>query len=185
MPEALACALAQRWHGRSTAPILAAMTPLERLCQRNLDLLERLDIPHRLVEHEAVLDYPTAHAVRQRFALRGVESKSLFLHLGARRYAMLITLEGVRADWARLKHLLGSRPRIASDHELSELTGCVPMCACPFGHDARITLVIDRAVLACDFLLYSPGSPQQTLEVPGDHLPRLLAALPNTQLEYP
>lgn len=161
------------------------MTPLERLCQRNLDLLQSLDIAHRLVEHEPVLDYPTAHAVRQRFDLRGVESKSLFLRIGEQRYAMLVSVEGARADWARLKQLLGSRPRIASDEELTELTGCVPMCACPFGHDARISLLIDRAVLACNFLLYSPGPPQLTLEVAGAHLPRLLAALPNPQLEYP
>lgn len=161
------------------------MTSLDRLRQRNLDLLQRLAISHRLVEHEPVLDYPTAHAVRERFGLRGVESKSLFLRIGAQRYAMLVTLEGARADWTRLKTLLGSRPRITSDEELTEHTGCVPMCACPFGHDAAITLLIDRAVLACDFLLYSPGPPQLTLEVPGAELPRLLAALPNTQLEYP
>ena len=80
--------------------------------------------------------------------------------------------------------LLGSRPRIASDEELIEQTGCVPMCACPFGHDAGITLLIDRAVLACDFLLYSPGPPELTLEVPGSELPRLLKAQPNAQLEY-
>nr|WP_031306651.1 YbaK/EbsC family protein [Pseudomonas chengduensis] len=159
------------------------MTPLQQLCQRNLDLLQRLNIDHRLVEHEPVLDYPTAHAVRQRFGLRGVESKSLFLRTGA-HYAMLISLEGARADWARLKALLGSRPRIASDEELIEQTGCVPMCACPFGHDAGITLLIDRAVLACDFLLYSPGPPELTLEVPGSELPRLLKAQPNAQLEY-
>lgn len=161
------------------------MTPLQQLCQRNFDLLQRLGIAHRLVEHEPVLDYPSAHAVRQRFGLRGVESKSLVLRSGAQRYAMLITLEGARADWAKLKALLGSRPRIASDEELTEHTGCVPMCACPFGHDASITLLIDRAVLACDFLLYSPGPPELTLEVPGDELQRLLAALPNTLLEYP
>ena len=176
---------AQGWPERGAAPILGAMTSLQQLCQRNLDLLQRLGISHRLVEHEPVLDYPTAHAVRQRFGLRGVESKSLFLRTGAQRYAMLISLEGARADWARLKTLLGSRPRIASDEELIEQTGCVPMCACPFGHDASITLLIDRAVLTCDFLLYSPGPPELTLEVPGGELPRLLKAQPNAQLEYP
>lgn len=184
MPEP-SCRRAQGWPGCGATPILTDMTPLDRLCQRNLDLLQRLQIRHRLVEHEPVLDYPTAHAVRQRFGLRGVESKSLFLQVDGTRYAMLITLEGTRADWAALKHLLGKRPRVASDEALNAQTGCVPMCACPFGHDASITLLIDRAVLACDFLLYSPGPPELTLEVPGEELPRLLAAHPNAQLEYP
>ena len=100
MPE-LGRGCGRGWPGRGAAPILGAMTSLQQLCQRNLDLLQRLDIVHRLVEHEPVLDYPTARAVRQRFGLRGVESKSLFLRTGAQRYAMLISLEGARADWAR------------------------------------------------------------------------------------
>lgn len=160
------------------------MTSLDSLRQRNLDLLREQGISHRLVQHEPVLDYATAHAVRRRFGLRGQESKSLFLRVGAQRYAMLLTLEGARADWSQLKALLGQRPRVASDEELGRQTGCVPMCACPFGHAAEIALVVDSAVLACDYLLYSPGPPQLTLEVPGHELPRLLAALPNSLLEY-
>ena len=79
------------------------------LYDRNLALLDDHAIPYREVSHEAVLDYPTAHAVRQRFGLRGVESKSLFLRLRGGGYAMLVTLEGARADWAQLKALLGAR----------------------------------------------------------------------------
>ena len=59
------------------------------LYDRNLALLDDHAIPYREVSHEAVLDYPTAHAVRQRFGLRGVESKSLFLRLRGGGYAML------------------------------------------------------------------------------------------------
>lgn len=129
-----------------------------------------------------MLDYPSAHAVRQRFGLRGSESKSLFLDLGDGRHALLLTLEGQRADWARLKALLGRRPRIADDASLTRLTGCLPGCACPFGHAPNIVLLVDERVLAVSHLLYSPGPPELTLEVAGQDLPRLLAALPNQQL---
>ncbi|MBM7061444.1 YbaK/EbsC family protein [Pseudomonas sp. UL073] len=149
------------------------------LYDRNLALLDTQAIAYRLVEHEPVLDYPTAHAVRARFGLRGVESKSLFLRLKDGRYAMLVTAEGARADWPRLKTLLGARPSVASDAELIELTGCVPQCACPFGHAAEIELVFDDALLGHEHLLYSPGPPELTLEVATADLPRLLASLPN------
>ncbi|CAD5107584.1 YbaK/EbsC family protein [Zestomonas carbonaria] len=151
---------------------------------RNLALLERHAIPYRQVEHEAVLDYPTAHAVRERFGLHGVESKSLFLRLKGGRHAMLVTLENARADWAQLKALLGARPSIASDAELVELTGCVPQCACPFGHVEEIALIVDQALFDHDYLIYSPGPPTFTLEVATADLRRLIDALPNPVHAY-
>ncbi len=151
---------------------------------RNLALLECHGIPYREVSHEAVLDYPTAHAVRQRFGLRGVESKSLFLRLKGGGYAMLVTLEGARADWVQLKALLGARPSIAGDGELVQLTGCVPQCACPLGHAEEIALVFDEAIFRHDFLLYSPGPPERTLEVATADLARLLPRLRNRVLHY-
>ncbi|WP_137821015.1 YbaK/EbsC family protein [Pseudomonas sp. D(2018)] len=151
---------------------------------RNLALLDDLAIPYREVSHEAVLDYPTAHAVRQRFGLRGVESKSLFLRLRGGGYAMLVTLENARADWVQLKAVLGARPSVASDEELVALTGCVPQCACPLGHAAAITLVFDDAILQHEYLLFSPGPPERTLEVSTADLARLLPTLPNRVLNY-
>lgn len=151
---------------------------------RNLALLDEHAIRYREVSHEPVLDYPTAHAVRERFGLRGVESKSLFLRLKGGGYAMLVTLEGARADWAQLKALLGARPSIASDEELVELTGCVPQCACPLGHAEEIGLVFDEAIFRHEFLIYSPGPPEYTLEVATADLARLLPKLPNRVLHY-
>lgn len=161
---------------------MPGMPALNQLKQRNLDLLARAGIAYRLVEHEPVFDYPTAHAVRQRFNLRGTESKSLFLDLRDGRHALLLTLEGQRADWSQLKYLLGRRPRIASDAELTQLTACLPGCACPFGHAAEIPLLLDERVLTVEHLLYSPGPPELTLEIAGCDLPQLLAVLPNPLL---
>ncbi len=158
------------------------MCELNRLKQRNLDLLARAGIAYRLVEHEPVFDYPTAHAERQRDGLRGTESKSLFLDLRDGRHGLLLTLEGQRADWTQLKNLLGRRPRIASDEELTRLTSCLPGCACPFGHAAEIPLLLDERVLAVEHLLYSPGPPELTLEIAGRDLPQLLCVLPNPLL---
>ncbi|WP_375740237.1 YbaK/EbsC family protein [Pseudomonas boanensis] len=154
------------------------------LYDRNLALLNDLAIPYREVHHEAVLDYPTAHVIRQRFGLRGVESKSLFLRLKGGRYAMLATLETARVDWACLKSLLGARPSIASDTELVALTGCVPRCACPLGHGAAIDLVFDDAILEHDYLIYSPGPPERTLEVATSDIARLLPTLRNRVLHF-
>ncbi|HKX54765.1 MAG TPA: YbaK/EbsC family protein, partial [Xanthomonadales bacterium] len=82
------------------------------------------------------------------------------------------------------KAVLGARPSIASDEELVALTGCVPQCACPLGHAAAITLVFDDAIFQHEYLLFSPGPPERTLEVSTADLARLLPTLPNRVLNY-
>ena len=72
----------------------------------------------------------------------------------------------------------------ASLRELVELTGCVPQCACPLGHAEDIALVFDEAILRHDYLIYSPGPPERTLEVATADLARLLPRLPNRVLNY-
>ena len=46
MPE-LGRGCGRGWPRRGAAPILGAVTPLQQLCQRNLDLLQSLDLLDR------------------------------------------------------------------------------------------------------------------------------------------
>lgn len=154
------------------------------LYDRNIALLRQYQVPYREVEHVPVLDYPTAKQVRGQFGLTGIESKSLFLRFKDRRYGMFVSLEGVRADIKRIRDLAGSRPSVATDEELIAETGCVPGCACPFGHKAAILLIIDRAIFQHEKLLYSPGPPERTLEVATRDIARLLPCLPNRVAYY-
>jgi len=154
------------------------------LYERNLSLLKESGITFREVEHEPVLDYEAASRVRDRFGLTGKESKSVFLRLKDGRYGMFVTVEGKRADLKHIRELTGSRASICSDEELIRETGCVPRCACPFGHKPEILLILDNEVFRYDKLLYSPGPPERTVEVATKDIERLLAGLPNTVLRY-
>jgi Ala-tRNA(Pro) deacylase len=133
---------------------------LQTLYQNNLKLLKESGIIYREVVHEPVLSYEQAKAVRQRFNLSGVESKSLFLKLKDGRYAMFISVEGKRADLKRIRELLGSKPSICSDEELSTKTACIPQCACPFGHSSEIILIVDKAIFKPPTLHLLPWTPR-------------------------
>lgn len=145
-------------------------------------LLLNTGATYREVEHEPVLNYETAAAIRERFGLTGTESKSLFLKAKDGRYAMYVTLEGKRADLKGAAQLLGSKVSVAGNDELTAQTGCIPGCACPFGHDPAITLIVDKEVLAVERLIFSPGPAERTIEVTGSCLPELFKASGNPLL---
>ena len=154
------------------------------LYERNMALLTSSGVPFREVEHEAVLSYETATKIRQRFGLTGVESKSLLLRLKDGRYGMFISVEGKRADLKKVKELLGSKPSLCSDEELIEQTGCVPKCACPFGHKEQIILILDSEVFNYQKFLYSPGVPERTIEINTGDIEKIIARLPNRVVRY-
>ncbi|MGB6420544.1 MAG: YbaK/EbsC family protein [Anaerolineales bacterium] len=156
----------------------------ENLYRQNIDLLQSAGIEYREFEHEPVLCYEKAAQIRQRFNLSGVESKSLFLKLKDDRYCMFISLEGKRFDPKRLRVLLGSKSKVCSDQELNEETGCVPKCACPFGHSAEVTLIIDNEIFQHERFIYSPGPPEKTIEIKTEDIQEILNCSPNKVFYY-
>jgi Ala-tRNA(Pro) deacylase len=157
---------------------------MSTLYDRNIALLKSSGVVYREVEHEVVLTYETAASVRQRFGLTGVESKSLLLRLKDGRYCMFGSVEGKRANFKKIKDLVGSKPSLCTDEELVEQTGCVPKCACPFGHEERIILIIDSAIFNYAKFLYSPGIPERTVEIATADLEKIIAGLPNPVVRY-
>jgi len=134
-------------------------------------------------QHMPVLDYEAAAVVREQFGLTGKETKNLFLRTKSGAYCMLVTLQGERADFARIKEVLGEKASIASDSELTEETGCQPMCAVPFGLPDHVVLLIDRAILRHPKIIFSPGPPERTVEMNQEAVAAVLENVPN-RVEY-
>lgn len=156
----------------------------QTLFKRNISLLLEAGIDHREFEHQPVLNYEQARAVREKHHLPGVESKSLFIQLKDSRYCMFVSVEGKRLNPKLVRDLLGSKPRICSDEELSKITGCVPKCACPFGHPDEVTLIVDFDIFQHDSFLYSPGPPEKTIEIYTKDIHKLLKIMNNPIVYY-
>ena len=155
------------------------------LYQNNLHLLQQAGIEFEVYEHEPVFSYQAAARIRERFGLSGVESKSLFLRFKGGGVAMLVTVEGERFDQQQVRQLMGSKASICSDAELQAFTGCLPMCACPFGHAEEISLLIDERIFDHEHFIYSPGPPNRTVQVSTEKLRAILSHVPNRVVYIP
>jgi Ala-tRNA(Pro) deacylase len=151
------------------APPAPPLTP-EQLFAR----LDALGIPHRTYSHPKV--FTVAEAVALRGQLPGGHCKSLFLKDKKGGLWLVVALEERRIDLKRLAGTLGA-PRFSFGNAelLFEVLGVRPGSVTPFAlaNDAarRVTVVLDRGMLAKDPLNYHPLENDRTTAIaPGDLL---------------
>lgn len=144
-----------------------------------LGRLKDLAIDCKICEHEPVLDYETAALVDERFHLTGVESKSLFIKTKSGRYYIYITVQGERLDSKAMKALLGEKVGVASGEELTEVTGCQPGCAAPFGYAKEIGIIVNPIIFEHEKFIFSPGVPEMTVEANTEDLKKILDSCDN------
>lgn len=163
--------------GGARPPHRAAMPPLtpDALFAR----LDELEIAHRTYAHPPVFTVDEAKALRGE--LPGGHCKSLFLKDKKDGLWLVVALEECRVDLKRLADALGA-PRFSfgSAELLHEVLGVRPGSVTPFAainDDARrVTVVLQRAMLAHDPLNYHPLENDRTTAIaPGD-LVRFLEA---------
>jgi Ala-tRNA(Pro) deacylase len=152
---------------------------IQELYKRNIKLLKELNIQFKECDNEPVLSYEAAAKARKQFQLTGTESMNLFLKTKKGEYCMLITVEGKRANFDKLKELLGSKVSIASQDELKEKTGCERYCAIPFGYNKEIIIIVDREIFKHNKFIYSVGPPEKTIEIETKNINKILDSLEN------
>jgi len=152
---------------------------LQSLYNENLHLLAVAGIQFTEYDHEPVLTYHKAAEIRARYSLEGVESKSLFLKLKDGPYAMYISIEGSRFDPGVIKSLLGRKPSLCPDDELSRETGCHPQAACPFGYPESIVMIVDEKIFEHEMFIYSPGPPEKTIQISTQEVRLILEQVKN------
>lgn len=141
--------------------------------------LEELSIDCKVCEHEPVLDYETAKIVDERFGLTGVESKSLFIKTKSGKYYVFLTIAGERLDSKKMKNLLGEKVGVVSGEELTEVTGCQPGCAAPFGYAKEIGIIVSPVIFEYEKFIFSPGIPEMTVEAKTEDLKKILDTYEN------
>ena len=87
---------------------------------------------------------------------------------------MYVTLEEKRADFRKLKGIIGTKLQIASDEELKKVTGCEPDSAIPLGFDSSVGIILDEEVFKQKRVIFSPGPPGKTVVVSGEDFKKSL-----------
>ncbi|MBV9509363.1 MAG: prolyl-tRNA synthetase associated domain-containing protein [Caulobacteraceae bacterium] len=143
-------------------------------------LLDRLGIVHHTLEHPPVFRVEDGREIRA--AMPGGHTKNLFLKDAKGRLWLVTALGETRIDLKALPALIGSgRLSFGSEALLLETLGVRPGSVTPFAlindTDRRVSLVADKALLACDPVNFHPLTNAATTAISSTGFLALLAAL--------
>jgi Ala-tRNA(Pro) deacylase len=142
--------------------------------------LDRLGIAHRTVTHAPVFTVEEARTLRGQVA--GAHTKNLFLKDKKDALFLVVALEEAAIELKSLHRRLGASGRFSfGSAELMRATlGVEPGSVTPFAAlndtSARVSVVLDAAMMGHDLLNYHPLRNTMTTSIGRDDLVRFLAA---------
>ena len=141
--------------------------------------LDRLGIAHKTVSHPPLFTVEQSRALRG--AIPGGHTKNLFLKDKRGALFLVAAMEDARIDLKRLHlRLDAGRFSFGSADLLREVWGVEPGAVTPFGaiNDtaARVTVVLDAAMMRHGMLNYHPLDNTMTTQISRDGLIRFLEA---------
>jgi len=142
--------------------------------------LDGLGIPHKTMTHPPVFTVEQAKALRGK--IEGAHTKNLFLRDKKNELYLVVALESSQIDLKGLHRLLGASGRFSfgAANLLRETWGVEPGSVTPFGAindtDARVTVVLDAAMMEHDILNFHPLLNTMTTSIARDDLVRFLEA---------
>ena len=142
--------------------------------------LDHLGIAHRTVTHPPLFTVEQSQALRG--TIPGAHTKNLFLKDKKDGLFLLTALEDAAIDLKSLHRRLGASGRFSfgSADLLRETLGVEPGAVTPFGaindSEARVTAVLDPAVMAHDIINCHPLVNTMTTSIARDDLVKFLKA---------
>jgi Ala-tRNA(Pro) deacylase len=141
--------------------------------------LDRLGIRHATVRHPPLFTVEESQVLRGQIA--GGHTKNLFLKDKRGALFLVTTLEEAEIDLKSLHRRLGASGRFSfgSAEQMRATLGVEPGSVTPFGAlndtEARVTVVLDAAMMAHETLNFHPLVNTMTTSISRDDLVRFLA----------
>ena len=122
--------------------------------------LEKLNIPHRVFQHERpLMSFEQAAAERNQRPEQIV--RSILFQIRPGEFVMVLVAGREQVDWRKLRQLLGrSRVRMATEDEVLEVTGYRTGTVSPFGLKTQIRILVDASVLREEVISTGSGARQ-------------------------
>ena len=143
------------------------------------DLLDKQDIPYRLLPHTEPV-YTVEAAAAQRGVVMEEMVKSILLRDRNQRYVMACVLGHTRLDPKAVRACLSGdwkRLSFASAEEIRAITGYVQGAVNPLCLPAEVPVVFDDAISNCSMVNISSGDPLAGLELKAQDLIDLTGAV--------
>lgn len=136
--------------------------------------LEKLNIPHRVFQHEKPL-----HSFEQAAAERNQRPeqivRSILFQIRPEEFVMVLVAGRDQVDWRKLRQLVGrSRVRMATEEEVLEVTGYRVGTVSPFGLKNQVRVLIDESVLREEEVSLGSGARQMAIIMNSADLRRVL-----------
>ncbi len=142
--------------------------------------LDNLGIKHMTVKHPPLFTVEQSRALRGQ--IPGGHTKNLFLRDKKHELYLVVALEDAAIDLKSLHRMLGATGRFSfgSADLLREVWGVEPGAVTPFGAindtQARVTVVLDTAMMEHETLNYHPLVNTMTTSITRDDLVKFLEA---------
>ncbi len=142
--------------------------------------LDSVGIPHQTVSHPPLFTVEQSRTLRGQ--IPGGHTKNLFLRDKKHAIYLVVALESAEIDLKGLHRLLGAGGRFSfgSADLMLEVLGVTPGSVTPFSvindGDARVTVVLDAAMMAHETLNYHPLVNTMTTAIARDDLVKFLRA---------
>jgi Ala-tRNA(Pro) deacylase len=146
--------------------------------QEVYDVLDKLDIPYRRYEHEAV--YTIKELDNQDIDFHGEHCKNLFVRNRKGNVHYLIVVEGSkRVDLKKISEQIGSTPlSFASEERLYKHLELKPGSVTPMGlindRDKKVIVVIDKDLMSLDSIGVHPNVNTATITLSYENLQKFL-----------
>ncbi|MCF7917847.1 YbaK/EbsC family protein [Candidatus Gracilibacteria bacterium] len=150
--------------------------------QEILNILEKENADFQFFRHEPVFTKEEIFALANRFHFKGEEMKNLLLcDKKSRNFYLVLTLARKnRTNLEKVEELLNEKKlKMASPENVEKIAKAVPGCVSPFGFDDTIKIIADNEIFEPEFLLFSAGAPDNTIELASHDLRKILEKLPN------
>lgn len=129
--------------------------------QRVYDVLDKLNIDYKIVQHKAV--YTAEEANEVDYGIEGQHCKNLFLRnrKGNQHYLVILD-DSKQADLRNITDQIGSTPlSFASEKRLNKYLGLIPGAVSPFGlindEEKEVEVLIDKDLAKSDTISFHPN----------------------------
>jgi len=135
-------------------------------------LLVENDIPHEIVEHEAV--YTNPDMAKLLGVPLGETVKNLMLKTADGRVIQVILPGDKRFDSKRVAAKVGTKSvSFATPETVLEIAGCEVGCVPPFGHLKPVQVYMDRQLMWKKHVYFNPGVHTRSVKIETGHLKEL------------
>jgi Ala-tRNA(Pro) deacylase len=161
-----------------TSQSVQTLHPMPKTPEELFAALDALNIPHQTVHHPPLFTVEQSRELRGQ--IPGGHTKNLFLRDKKGAIYLVVTLEDAAVDLKSLHRKLGASGRFSfgSADLLREVWGVEPGSVSPFGaindEPARVTVVLDAAMMQHETLNYHPLDNSMTTAIAREDLIRFL-----------